>query len=54
MASPLHDPLLLPRYIDTAVHTEAEFRGWLTGVAAFLPRRRQPEAAGQFHEEAAS
>ena len=48
MASRRHDRLLLPRYVDTARHTEAEFRGWLTGVAALLPRRRQAEAIGQF------
>jgi peptidoglycan/xylan/chitin deacetylase (PgdA/CDA1 family) len=51
MASRQHDRLLLPRYIDTADHTEAEFRGWLTGIAALLPRRRQAEAVGQFLEE---
>lgn len=51
IASRDRDPLLLPRYIDTAVHTEAEFRAWLSGVAAFLPRRRHTEAAGQFLEE---
>jgi peptidoglycan/xylan/chitin deacetylase (PgdA/CDA1 family) len=47
MASRRHDRLLLPRYVDTARHTEAEFQGWLTGVAALLPRRRQAEAIGQ-------
>jgi peptidoglycan/xylan/chitin deacetylase (PgdA/CDA1 family) len=50
IATRRHDRLLLPRYIDTAGHTEAEFRAWLTGVAALLPRRRQAEAAGQFLE----
>ncbi|PYN87554.1 MAG: hypothetical protein DMD87_14215 [Candidatus Rokuibacteriota bacterium] len=50
MASRRHDRLLLPRYVDTAGHTDAEFRGWLTGVAAFMPRRRQAEATGQFLE----
>lgn len=50
LASRHDDPLLLPRYIDTADHTEAEFRGWLTGVAALLPRRRRTEASGQFLE----
>ena len=54
MASRRHDPLLLPRYIDTADHTEAEFRGWLTGVAALLPRRRQAESVGQFLDESAA
>lgn len=50
MASRHDDPLLLPRYIDTADHTEAEFRAWLTGVATFLPRRRRAETPGQFLE----
>jgi len=51
MASRRHDRLLLPRYIDTAAHTESEFRAWLTGVAALLRRRRHAEAAGQFLDE---
>jgi peptidoglycan/xylan/chitin deacetylase (PgdA/CDA1 family) len=50
MASRRHDRLLLPRYIDTATHTDAEFRAWLTGIATLLPRRRQAEATGQFFE----
>jgi len=54
MAPRRHDRLLLPRYIDTADHTEAEFRGWFTGLAALLPRRRQAEAIGQFLEESAA
>ena len=51
IASRNHDRLLLPRYIDTTNHTEAEFRAWLSGIAALLPRRRQPEAPGQFLDE---
>ena len=54
LASRRDHPLLLPRYIDTTRHTEAEFRGWLTGVAALLPRRRQGEATGQFLEAPAA
>jgi hypothetical protein len=50
LASHRHDRLLLPRYIDTSTHTDAEFRAWLTGVATLLPRRRQAEATGQFLE----
>ena len=50
LASRRHDRLLLPRYIDTSAHTDAEFRAWLTGVATLLPRRRQAEATGQFLE----
>jgi hypothetical protein len=52
LASHRHDRLLLPRYIDTSTHTDAEFRAWLTGVATLLPRRRQAEATGQFLEAA--
>jgi peptidoglycan/xylan/chitin deacetylase (PgdA/CDA1 family) len=33
-------PLLLPRFIDTQVVTTTLFEGWLSGVAAFLPGRR--------------
>jgi peptidoglycan/xylan/chitin deacetylase (PgdA/CDA1 family) len=51
MASRHHDPLLLPRYIDTTTHTEAEFHAWLTGVAALLRRRRHAETVGQFLDE---
>ena len=54
IASRRHDRLLLPRYVDSAEHTDTELRGWLTGVAALLPRRRQPESAGQFTEQAAA
>jgi peptidoglycan/xylan/chitin deacetylase (PgdA/CDA1 family) len=54
LASRRDDRLLLPRYIDTAEHTETEFRGWLTGVAALLPRRRQVETIGQFLEAPAA
>jgi hypothetical protein len=46
--------LLLPRYVDTASHTDAEFRAWLTGIATLLPRRRQTEPADQFLEEPAA
>jgi peptidoglycan/xylan/chitin deacetylase (PgdA/CDA1 family) len=35
-------PLLLPRHIDTASQSAAEFEGWLSGVSQFLPRRSQP------------
>lgn len=40
IASPQDDPLLLPRLVDTTELTPLEFEGWLTGVSAFLPRRR--------------
>ncbi len=32
-------PLLLPRVVDGAQLSPVEFEGWLSGVAAFLPRR---------------
>jgi peptidoglycan/xylan/chitin deacetylase (PgdA/CDA1 family) len=33
------DPLLAPRFIDTMLISDTVFRGWLSGFAAFLPRR---------------
>lgn len=33
-------PLLLPRVIDGEHLTEVEFESWLSGIGAFLPRRR--------------
>ena len=34
-----HDPLLLPRYIDTMAQTEVQFEGWLSGAAEGLKWR---------------
>jgi hypothetical protein len=34
--------LALPRVVDNMGTTEAEFRGWATGVSSFLPRRPHP------------
>ena len=34
-------PLLLPRLLDTSGLSDIEFEGWLTGVSAALPRRRE-------------
>jgi hypothetical protein len=31
---------MLPRLVDTAALTPLEFEGWLTGVSAFIPKRR--------------
>ena len=42
--------LLLPRLLDTSTVSEDEFVAWLSGVAAFFPRRRYPETEGQFLE----
>jgi peptidoglycan/xylan/chitin deacetylase (PgdA/CDA1 family) len=33
--------LLLPRFLDNAALSSLEFEGWLTGVSAALPRRRE-------------
>jgi peptidoglycan/xylan/chitin deacetylase (PgdA/CDA1 family) len=40
-ASPQSHPLLLPRLLDTSGLSDIEFEGWLTGVSAALPRRRE-------------
>lgn len=34
-----HDPLLLPRYVDTMAHSEVMFESWLSGTAAILRRK---------------
>jgi peptidoglycan/xylan/chitin deacetylase (PgdA/CDA1 family) len=34
-----HDPLLLPRYVDTMAQSETVFEGWISGVGAMLSRR---------------
>jgi peptidoglycan/xylan/chitin deacetylase (PgdA/CDA1 family) len=33
------DPLMVPRFADSMLMPETVFRGWLSGFAAFLPRR---------------
>ena len=40
LASASLDPLLLPRYVDTAVQTESEFEAWLSGAGSLLTRIR--------------
>lgn len=40
LASRSSHVLMLPRLIDTSHVSELEFEGWLSGVSAFLPRRR--------------
>jgi peptidoglycan/xylan/chitin deacetylase (PgdA/CDA1 family) len=40
LASPSSNPFMMPRLIDTTLVSEPEFEGWLSGVSAFLPRRR--------------
>lgn len=39
LASRTANPLLLPRFVDTAVHSRVEFESWLTGFRCLLPRR---------------
>ena len=39
-ASRSSNQLLLPRFLDSAALSSIEFEGWLTGVSAALPRRR--------------
>jgi peptidoglycan/xylan/chitin deacetylase (PgdA/CDA1 family) len=39
LATRSDSPWLLPRVIDTTGLTLAEFSGWVTGLASFLPRR---------------
>jgi hypothetical protein len=45
------NPLLLPRLVDTNGLSDLEFRGWLTGTAALLPRRPYEMGEGQLVEE---
>jgi peptidoglycan/xylan/chitin deacetylase (PgdA/CDA1 family) len=40
-ASRSSNQLLLPRFLDNAALPSIEFEGWLTGVSAALPRRRE-------------
>lgn len=44
-------PLLLPRLVDTPGLTELEFRSWLTGTAALLPKRAYRMSEGQLAED---
>jgi peptidoglycan/xylan/chitin deacetylase (PgdA/CDA1 family) len=39
LADPAHNPLLLPRVLDSEMVSDEEFAGWLTGASAWLPRR---------------
>ena len=38
-ASPSHDPLLLPRLLDSSNLAPIEFEAWLSGFADLAPRR---------------
>jgi peptidoglycan/xylan/chitin deacetylase (PgdA/CDA1 family) len=44
------DPLQLPRLCDRSGISELEFRGWLAGTAALLPRRAEIMDQGQLLE----
>lgn len=44
LASAATHPLLIPRLVDTDLTSEVEFRGWISGAAAWLPQRVQPGA----------
>lgn len=39
MAKSNHDPLLLPRYVDTMAQSEVQFESWLSGAGAMFRRR---------------
>jgi peptidoglycan/xylan/chitin deacetylase (PgdA/CDA1 family) len=43
LATSSSSPLLLPRLVDVTGLSIIEFEGWLTGVAAALPRRQEPK-----------
>jgi peptidoglycan/xylan/chitin deacetylase (PgdA/CDA1 family) len=45
LAMPECNPLLLPRMLDVSSLSAVEFEGWLTGVSAALPRRREKARA---------
>ena len=40
LASPDHNPLLLPRLIDTAARSERSFEAWASGLADLFPKHR--------------
>lgn len=42
LASQSSNPLLLPRLLDISSLSPVEFAGWLSGVSAALPQRREP------------
>lgn len=40
LATVTHNPLLLPRFIDTPAQSDLEYESWLSGVGHILSRRR--------------
>ena len=45
------NPLLLPRLVDTMGLSDLEFRSWLSGTAALMPKRNYLMTEGQLAEE---
>ncbi len=43
LASASTNPMRLPRLVDTSLLSMTEFKGWISGVSDFLPRRWQPD-----------
>lgn len=43
LASQSSNPLLLPRLLDISSLSPVEFAGWLSGISAALPQRREPK-----------
>jgi peptidoglycan/xylan/chitin deacetylase (PgdA/CDA1 family) len=41
IATPKSEPMLLPRLVDTMLHTPLSFEAALTGFASLLPKRRK-------------
>ncbi|GAC1653128.1 MAG: hypothetical protein NVS4B3_15910 [Gemmatimonadaceae bacterium] len=41
LASPRTNPLLLPRFLDDSLISDAAFDSWVSGLAEVLPRRRE-------------
>jgi len=51
MAARSSPPFLLPRLVDTCGLSMQEFDSWISGIAAFLPRRRHVMSEGQVFDE---
>ncbi len=46
IASPVDNPLLLPRFVDTMNVSAIEFNAWIAGAGAWLPRRAVEASPG--------